>query len=175
MNIKEKVKNMIQANSPPIDKTLLYKRTLCFSERDKYFVLLYNKAREKYNRSEIQQKSSPFREHSVNAPEYVKYGNLLIIHNPYPTLEEQIILFPFEVRENPTLDDVVSVIRFSKETDYNLILNLRFSGASIPKHIHFQGHKTYFPVTDQAKAEFLLEKGGDYCTEIIIPFLQYKT
>lgn len=160
MNIKEKVKKMVQAKSPKIDKTLLYRRELHFPREDKYFILLYNKAREKYDRSKIQQKSNPFHRGLLDADKCITYESLLITHNPYPTLEEQIVLFPFEVRENPTPNDLISAIRFSRETDYNLILNLKFSGASIPKHMHFQGHKTYFPVIDQAKAEFLLEKRG---------------
>lgn len=78
---------------------------------------------------------------------YIPYQDLLFKFNENPTLKYHLFVKAAEHRERPRFQDHHTILDFVDETDYAVYLNLRGSGAGIPDHLHYQGHKRmHFPL-----------------------------
>lgn len=77
----------------------------------------------------------------------IKYCDLIFEINTNPTLKYHLMIYTNEHREPPQSRDHLTILNFVNETDYAVFLNLRGSGAGIPDHLHYQGHKRkHFPL-----------------------------
>lgn len=75
------------------------------------------------------------------------YGSLSFTFAWPATYRHHLLIFCKDHREEPSAEDHLCVMNFVKVTDYAVFLNLRGSGAGLPEHLHYQGHKRYrFPL-----------------------------
>jgi len=120
-----------------------------WSSENHPMVMVHNTLRDYYEsvkkkqaqeREKSGQKSCPLDEER-STKDSIKYGNLLFRMNGNPTLEYHLFAQTAEHREHPTQEDHLTIMDFVDETDYAVFLNLRGSGAGIPDHLHYQGHK----------------------------------
>lgn len=95
--------------------------------------------------------------------DYIRWGNLFFRTNCNPTLEGHVFIKTGDHRELPKARDHETIIDFVNLTDYAVFLNLRNSGAGIPDHLHYQGHKReYFPLLKRQSQDRRIRSYGSF-------------
>ncbi len=84
-----------------------------------------------------------------------------------------LIFDPHGHRENMTENDILALHQFVKETGFSTFGNFRNSGATIPKHIHYQSLKIIFPIT-QSKPEYVYSASGIKVEKLKYPIAAFR-
>ncbi len=72
-------------------------------------------------------------------------GNIDVYYNVKFVAPCHFLACPKEHRENPTGEDIINLSCFSEDNDLAVFCNLKDSGASYPRHVHYQ------PLSDEGE------------------------
>lgn len=77
------------------------------------------------------------------------FEHLEVFFNIKFVMRNHLLIAPIEHREQPTVADVVVLSQLAQNSGLSVFGNFQNSGASYPKHVHYQSLETEFPIVSR--------------------------